>query len=82
MDKIKEILKMRVYGVMYRGNGYGPFFSREMAEDFASFIPVRNERKLGGTRMNGLTAQISTWDSLERFLETSLLNQQGDTKTT
>lgn len=70
-ERLKYLLNEPVWGVMYRGNGYGPFYSKEMADDFAEFIPERNERKLGGNREYGLKATIHEFESLHQFLLTS-----------
>lgn len=47
-----------VYGVMYRGNGYGPFFSFEEAKKHGEYIRERNEKTLGYGNRTGYQAKI------------------------
>ena len=86
---VKSLLKKQrvrdreriVFTVSYRGNGYGPFVSVEMARDFAEFIPKRNERKLGGVKMDGVKATIKSMSMgyfIDRFtLKSYKLKKNG-----
>lgn len=52
-DEEELINKIKVWVVMYRGNGYGVFLNKDIAEEFGEFIAIRNEEKFSNSRDYG-----------------------------